>query len=588
MATWETRKTWGQPRLTRRGFLLKAAGASAALVLTQACQSSGPPPSYGGSGSVQQTAPASGSAPTQAPAAAPATQAPAGVAASKPAANPAANPTPAAQASSGGQPKRGGTLITAVTAEPPTLDPHLGFPQNWTSLLYDYLVYFDKDNKVQPNLAESWDVRNDGAELVFHLRKGVKFHNGREVVADDVKYSIERLQQKTSVFSGDYAAIQAVEVVDPHTARMSFARPFPGIFRMLAQFKGGEIVAKEAVEKNGDLARTAMGTGPFMFDHWTPGNEIVLKRNPNYWRQGLPYLDGVTFKIIPDEAGIVAGLRTGAVHHMQILDFTNVAALKAEPNVTVYRIPRVQDGVVAMYVNARIGSLADPKVREALYWAFDRDATVKIATGGLGIATGPISPTVTPWALPDDVVKQWWRRDLDKAKQAVAEAKASGKYPDGIKTEVWADATTRWRVDTAQILSSNAKEAGIDCEVVMMESGTITKRFLAREAPIYPNTWGASAIDPDAMYRFLNTKGQDYPYVNDPDVDQMLETGRYTWDPSTRKQVYDKIQNILLERYHGIWMYHVDYYDAARKNVHYTRDKYPPMGLRGLEETWIE
>ena len=97
------------------------------------------------------------------------------------------------------------------------------------------------------------------------------------------------------------------EVIDPGTVKMGFAKPFPGIFRMLAQFKGGEIVAKEAVEQNGDLARTGMGTGPFMFDHWTPGTEIVLKKNPQYWRQGLPYLDGITFKIIPDEAGIVAG-----------------------------------------------------------------------------------------------------------------------------------------------------------------------------------------------------------------------------------------------------------------------------------------
>jgi peptide/nickel transport system substrate-binding protein len=556
-------------RLTRRSFLFKAigvTGASAVLLLGQACQNTGAPPSYSPNSSGATPAPASKPA-------APASKPPA--------------PAPAAQPAAAGQPKRGGTLISAVTAEPPTLDPHLGFPATWTSLMYDYLVYFDKDNKVQPNLAESWDVQNDGATIVFKLRKGVKFHNGRDLVADDVKFSMERLQDQRSVFARDYAAIQSVQVVDPSTVKMDFGKPFPGVFRMLAQFKGGEIVAKEAVEQHGDLARTAMGTGPFMFDRWTPGSEIVLKKNPHYWRQGLPYLDGITFKLIPDEAGIVAGLRTGAVHHMQILDFTNVRGLEADPNVQVHRIPRVQDGVVAMYVNARIGHLADPKVREALYWAFDRDAAVKIATGGLGVATGPISPTVTPWALPADEIKTWWRRDLDAAKKAVADARASGKYPDGIKTHVWADATTRWRVDTAQILSSNAKEVGIDCEVVMMESGTITKQFLAREAPIYPNTWGASAIDPDAAHRFLHSKAQDYPHVNDPEVDKLLDDGRYTWDPAKRKEIYDKVQRTLLDRFHGIWMYHIDFYDATRKDVHYTRNAYPPMILRGLEETWI-
>jgi len=163
-------------------------------------------------------------------------------------------------------------LISAVTAEPSTLDPHLGFPATWQALMYDDLVYFDAQNQVQPNLAESWDVQNDGATLVFKLRKGVKFHNGRELVAADVKYSMERLQDKTSVFARDYAAIQSVDVVDPYTMKMSFAKPFPGIFRMLAQFKGGEIVAKEAVAQNGDLARSGIGTGPFMFYHWTPGS----------------------------------------------------------------------------------------------------------------------------------------------------------------------------------------------------------------------------------------------------------------------------------------------------------------------------
>jgi len=556
-------------RLTRRAFFLRSVGSGGVLLLAQACRAQGVP-AYGAG---QQ--PAAGG-PTQVGAAAapPASQAGGANATSQPAA--------------AGSPKTGGMLVSAVTAEPPTLDPHLGFPGTWQALMYDYLVSFDADNKVQPNLAESWDIQNDGATIVFKLRKGVKFQNGRELVADDVKYSMERLQQPSSVFARDYAAIQSVEAIDSSTVKMSFGKPFPGVFRMLAQFKGGDIVAKEAVEQIGDLARTGMGTGPFMLDHWTPGSEIVLKRNPYYWRQGLPYLDGITFKVVPDEAGIVAGLRTGAVQHMQIQDFTNIRALGSDPSVKIYQTPRVQDGVVAMYVNARIGPLADPKVREALYWAFDRDAAVNIAAGGMGIATGPISPTVTPWALPDEEVKKWWRRDVDRAKQAVAEAKAGGKYPDGITTQVWADATTRWRVDVAQILSSNAKEVGINCEVVLMEAGTLTTQFLARQAPIYPNTWGASAIDPDAMYRFLHSKGQDYPYVNDPEVDQMLEAGRYTWDPQTRKGIYDKIQRMLLDRFHGIWMFHVNFFDAARANVHYTRDKYPPMLLRGLEETWIE
>lgn len=552
--------------LSRRRFLCRAglvAVGTAALPLLAACgEDDAPEPASDASGSD------------------PATEATA--------TEPSAAEEDPAEAVVAGEPKRGGVLISAVTADPATLDPHLGFPSTWSSLMYERLTYYDAENQVQPQLAESWEVLDEGATLVFQLREGVKFHSGREMVADDVKYSIERLQTDASVFRSDYAAIQQVEVLDPYTVEMSFGRPFPGIFRMLCQFKGGEIVGEEGVEEWGDLARNGMGTGPFMLDHWTLGSEIVLERHPDYWRPDLPYLDGITFQIIKDEDAIVAGLRTGSIHHMQILDFTNVQRLEEAPDVSVYRTERVQDGVVAMYVNARIGHLADPKVREALFWAFDRDAATQIATAGLGIPTGPISPTVTEWALPEDEVTEWYRRDLDAAKAAVEEALASGDYPDGIRTEVWADPATRWRQDVAQILSANASEVGIDCEVVMMEPSVLSKHFLAREAPIYPNTWGASSIDPDTMYRFLHSEGQDYPGMQDPEVDELLEQGRFTWDYEERKPIYDELQRIMLDRFANIWMYHIDSYDAVRDNVHYTRDLYPPMALMGLAESWME
>jgi peptide/nickel transport system substrate-binding protein len=573
----------GPPRdhTSRRRFLglLVGAGGVLAASLSQACSSAPSAP----------TASTATSAPAQA---APSTVAPSTAVPAAPAQLPApagpASAQPTAESKPAAQPKRGGVLQSALPADPPTLDPHFGFPNAFSALMYDRLVIFDSTNKPRPAIAESWEVKDDGATFIFKLRPGVKFHNGREVVADDVAYSIARVQQPTSVFAGDYAAIKSTEVLDQRTVKIGYGKPFPGVFKMLAQFTGGEIVAREAVEQHGDLARTAMGTGPFMLDHWTPGNEIVLKRNPDYYKPGLPYLDAINFKIIKDEAGMVAGLRSGAIQHMPISDYSNARALETEPTATVYKTARVQSAVVAMYVNARVAPLSDPKVREAIYWAFDREAGLKIATAGLGLPTGPISPTVSDWTLPEAEVKASWRRDVERARRAVEEAKAGGRYPDGIRTEVWADAAFRWRADTAQLLAASCKEVGIECEVKMMEPGILTKRFLDRETPIYPNSWGGSALDPDAMYRFLHSKAQDYLFLNDPEIDRLLEEGRYTWDPARRKAVYDKVQRALLERHAAIWMYHIDYFDAARKNVRFTRDLYPPMFLRGLEESWIE
>src|SRR5262245_14676355 len=310
METAESRRVHneiGQGRFTRRGMLRGAVGmggALAAMTLAGACGPGAPTPA--------PVAPAAAApTPTAPPAPAPpaATTAPPAAAANTPAPAPTAA---AAAPAAAGQPKRGGVLISALTADPVTLDPHLGFPGSPQALMYETLTYFDAQSKVQPLLAESWEVLDEGATIVFRLRKGVKFHSGREMVADDVKYSMERLQDKASVFAADYAVIQKIDIVDPYTVKMSFAKPFPGVFRMLSQFKGGEIVGKEGVQKWGDLARNGMGTGPFMLDRWTSGSEIVLKRHPDYWRKELPYMDGITFKIIKDEDAIVAGLRRGS------------------------------------------------------------------------------------------------------------------------------------------------------------------------------------------------------------------------------------------------------------------------------------
>ena len=221
--------------------------------------------------------------------------------------------------------------------------------------MYDYLVYFDKENKVQPNLAESWEIQNDGAVVVFKLRKGVKFHNGREVVADDVKYSMERLKDQKSVFARDYAAIQkSGRRSRPPSSSTSRSRS-PASFGCSASSRAARSSRRRPSSRTATSRGPGMGTGPFMFDHWTPGSEIVLKKNPNYWKPGAA---------VPGRHHLQDHPRRGR-HRRGPADRRRPAhadpRLHQHPRPPVrperhrLQMPRVQDGVVAMYVNARIG-----------------------------------------------------------------------------------------------------------------------------------------------------------------------------------------------------------------------------------------
>src|SRR5215467_1112054 len=286
----------------------------------------------------------------------------------------------------GQTPKPGGTFVSARTTEATGLDPQLvpAFSRSARSpLMYNQLVRFEPDMTPVPELAESWEVSRDGLAWTFKLRQGVKFHDGQELTSADVKFTFDRLFEK-SPGKSDFIAVDKVEPAGRYAVKFVTKEPFAGLLAALGGF-WGFIISEAGIKKHGDLNKAALGTGPFMLEDWKVEQQMVLKRHPDYFRKGSPHVDQVTLRIIPDEANIVAALRTGQIHHAFIEDNKNYNLLKDEKSLTGYRSSRL--GYDYLNINASRGPLKDVRVRQAISWAVDRAQVLRVAAAGFGRLT---------------------------------------------------------------------------------------------------------------------------------------------------------------------------------------------------------
>src|SRR5919197_565798 len=336
--------------------------------------------------------------------------------------SPAFAQTPAA----GEQPKYGG-IVRLAEREPPNLDPHLSIsfnPHNIGSLIYSGLVRFPYgheqkgpyDLTILPDLAERWEYLDDKTAM-FYLRQGVRFHNkppvnGREVKAQDVKYSLERFAAKSG-FRARFSDVDHIDVVDDYTVKIVTKHPFAPLLLQLATPSHNVILPKEPADKYGGFnkAEASIGTGPFILERYERGVKLLFKRNPDYYIKGLPYVDGIEWQITPEIAARVSLLRTGKI------DFVGVTGLLAgeearplestNPELKFFKYQTLGWG--KFYMRTDQPPFNDIRVRRALSLAINRQAWLEALDFGEGcFVSGPI-----PCALPE------WRlepKDMEPAK----------------------------------------------------------------------------------------------------------------------------------------------------------------------------
>jgi peptide/nickel transport system substrate-binding protein len=463
-----------------------------------------------------------------------------------------------------GQGKPGGTLTFATSALPPNIEPHMQGLDIWQKrkpLVYENLVWIDQNLEPQPELAERWEQKSP-TEYVFHLRPGVKFHTGKEMDAEDVKYTYDRVRDpKVSPGANDLLAIKSIDVVDPHAVRFTLSAPFATFLINIAGKYNG-VIPKGSAGDGKELLTKAVGTGPFMAEEFDPSRRLVLKRNPSYWGPQKPQLDAIVFQAIPDESSIVAGLRTGQVQVAEFSSGLNFQVARGIGTLDAVQAPSTRWVVLDLAGDQEPTS--KPEVRQAIALALDRPAILQIAGSGLGQRLGVLPPGLKYWAVPwSELPNQ--QRDVARARALLQKAGYAGRVAMKIRNIVGFPALAA----ALPVIVDNLREAGIDVAVETVDGGVWIKDWVVPQSPPTMNEWGGF-VDPDqAFHRHFHSApgGKDFRRWNNKKADELLDAGRATLDRAKRKPIYDQVQRLLAEDPISLPLYSPDLLYAMQKTV---------------------
>jgi peptide/nickel transport system substrate-binding protein len=466
---------------------------------------------------------------------------------------------PSAQAATAVTPKRGGTLVAAQEVDPVSLDPHTD--SNFSSLqgfehIYESLTGYDEKTNIVPALAQKWEVANDGKTYTFHLRPNVKFHNGQPLTADDVKYSIDRVMdpKTASGWRSWLDALQDTKVVDPLTVQMNLNAPFPDLLGVLASLRASGIMPKGYAER-ANVKINAIGTGPFKLVEYVPQDHITYARNADYWNQPLPYLDGMTFKILTEENTRAAALRSGQIQYAA-LSAQSIVGLNP-PQFVVLKAPNAW--VALHYINVSRKPLDDPRVRRALRMAVDTNEVIQKAVYGAGVPSGPVPTGYGDWPL-DPKSLPYLKPDLDGAKKLLAEA----GYPNGgFAIQISCSGQYPEFVASTLVVQDTLRKLNVTVNVQQMEWGAFVQGH-AQEIQSGGKAGGeifASANTfrpgPDGyVYPYFAAKGtaNDGSYSNPP-LEALMNQARSISNHDERRSLYIEIQRTLLDDSPNWWWY---------------------------------
>ena len=444
------------------------------------------------------------------------------------------------------------TLTIGVDQEAIGIDPHIvtSFSSHRRiDLLYNKLVRHDENLKIVPDLAESWDVPNN-TTYIFNLRKGVKFHNGQEMTADDVIFSLNRvLDPKTASPGRSYiASIKSMEAMGTYKVKVTLSAPLASFLEGLTS-NNCAIVSKAAVEQNGNLQKVEAGTGPFMLKEWIPDNSMTLVKNPSYFEKGLPYLDKVIFRVIPEQASLLAGVKAGTVDIAQINDGSTVLLAKRDSSLAVMQKPGINVRTFGFNVTRK--PFDDVRVREALSLAIDRNEIVAASEFGMAQPTGPIPVGATQWALPLNKLP-YYTPDIAKAKALLAQA----GFPNGFSFKIVCSNSFEGGLSVAQVVQNQLKKIGVNADLEVVEWGNYIDRWVKRDFDSMIELRGGSGEPDRFLYRTIySTGGVNNFLFKDADVDKLLDKGRELTTYAERKPVYDDLQIALAEKAPIIFLY---------------------------------
>lgn len=455
----------------------------------------------------------------------------------------------------------GGTLSIAVSTSIAALDPMLttsGDEYIYGNLVFNGLTRISEDLTTKPDLAESWTHSDDLKQWTFRLRQGVKFHNGRELEAEDVVAFFKQIVDPATAAPSrsNYSMVTNIAAKDNYSVTFDLSIPYGGFADIMGD-RQAKITPRDLV---GELSKKPIGTGPFMFQSYTPGDRMILVRNPNYYETGLPKLDGVVIRIIPEPSVKTAALKSGDIDIIWNLPLEQVKTLSADPDLRVESLATSSWDAVIM--NNQIPPFNDVRVRLAFQKGVDKRDVVDLTLFGEG------APTISP--IPQ--TSPFFARDISFSKADPAAARkllAEAGLPNGISVTLIVPEGRTQRERLGVALQQLAKPAGFDIAIKKTPMSAYTAE-VSGKAPCYIDGYFARPTVDTSVYPFLHSTGSWnqtlWHYKNDA-VDAALDAARQTGDVEKQKAAYIAMQDALNDDPAGFFAYSVNYACAYRKAV---------------------
>ncbi|MFV0306738.1 MAG: ABC transporter substrate-binding protein [Desertimonas sp.] len=444
---------------------------------------------------------------------------------------------------------QGGVLRYATVSEPTTLDPHKGTSGgDHVSLypIYDTLLTADPATlETQPGLATEWDYPDDNS-LRLVLREDVTFTDGTPFNAEAVVYNIDRgVNMEDSSVKPELSAVESVEAVGDYEVLIHLTQPDSSLLGVFTD-RAGMMVSPAAAEADPDFGlNQPVGTGPHMLTNWNQGIDWSYERNPDYWQEGLPYLDGLEFTLLADSNTRVNGLRSGQFDFVDSLEPIQLTDLQGVDGLTVDASPTLLEHMI--WWNMGRAPLDDVRVRRAINLAIDREAMWAGTMEGTGeVAWLPIPST--HWAFTEDLVPTF-AYDPDQARALLEEA----GYADGF-TLVASSSNAPDAVRRAEILQANLAEIGIDFQVRPQQTvESVEAYFESQRVDAYNSSMTARA-DPSITYQtmFSNTSYHNTGKWSPDGFEDLLAEAKSVTDPEARAEVFARINAMVVDQ--AMWV----------------------------------
>ncbi len=459
-------------------------------------------------------------------------------------------------------------LIVLVGPDADTFDPHVNLgtaTELYNENMYNHLVRFNKNLKIIPDLAESWELSEDNLTWTFTLRKNVKFHDGTPFNAEAVKISLERvIDPNTGSPARDVVAdISSIEVVDDYTVKIKTFTPCGYLLNNLAH-PITSIVSPTALKEYGkELGTHPIGTGPFIFKEWKVGSEIILERNPDYFN-GAPKIGKLIFRVIPDDTTRAMLIESGRGDVALRIPSSEIERLNGKSDIVI----ELTDTVMTNYLplNNTKKYLDNVKVRKALNYATNKeDIANNILTGMATIADAPISPNT--WGYTPIGVYEY---DLEKAKALLVEA----GYPDGFDLDIWiAPGRHLMNIQITQLIQSDWAKIGVNLNIRQWEYQSLMSEIKKGEFNILYLGWSPSTADADrALYGVFHSSqwvpvGGNRALYHNEQVDSLLEAGKIETDIEKRKELYREAMEIIVDEAPWVFLYYPKQALVYRSNI---------------------